>query len=205
MGKMDTNVESAPVILPALQHQSIISVVIGDYHNAALTSDGALLTWGQYSNGALGLGDPGRLKPGTPGGFEVQERRGVTYHPRRRPPAVSVPTEVRFSNSRKKANDMFCFAAAAAGWHTGALVIDLNVRTSHISDMFLRSVNVQPDVKDIDIREEDDVEAVDAEPPQPLPPSTPPFWMGGPGEVPAIPALGGSLLNFFFGGGNDNH
>jgi SCF-associated factor 1 len=38
-----------------------------------------------------------------------------------------VPTEVRFDHEEKKRKDMFCFAATAAGWHMGGLVIDLEV------------------------------------------------------------------------------
>jgi|ERR1700722_7633773 len=121
--------EWAPLILPALQNKSVISVVIGDYHYAALTASGKLLTWGQYSLGALGLGDPGKLEPGAPGGFETEaQRRDVREMRRRfRPLPVKIPTEVRFSHGKKKSKDMFCFAAAAAGWHTGALVMDLDV------------------------------------------------------------------------------
>jgi SCF-associated factor 1 len=40
---------------------------------------------------------------------------------------VTVPTEVRFDHGGKKRKEMFCFAATAAGWHMGALVIDLEV------------------------------------------------------------------------------
>jgi SCF-associated factor 1 len=40
---------------------------------------------------------------------------------------VTVPTEVRFDHEGKRDKEMFCFAATAAGWHMGALVIDLEV------------------------------------------------------------------------------
>lgn len=128
IGSTDTTPESDPQIIPSLQHKAVISVALGDYHNAALTESGKLLAWGQYSSGALGLGDPTKLEPGAPGGFATQatldtarsRRRGV-------PPSVEVPTEVRFDHGKQRSADRFCFAVAAAGWHTGALVIDLDV------------------------------------------------------------------------------
>lgn len=126
IGDTDTNRESSPKVVPALQDKSIISVVLGDYHNVALTSNGKVLTWGAYSAGALGLGDPTTLPPGTPGAFETEERRLVaSERGRGEPPAVETPTEVKFDHGRKTRKDMFCFSIAAAGWHTGALVIDL--------------------------------------------------------------------------------
>jgi SCF-associated factor 1 len=79
--------------------------VPGDYHYIALTSSGKALTWGVSDKGALGLGDLGY------GSL----------------PDVEVPTEVRFDHGRKSPKDRFCFSVAAAGWHTGALVIDLEV------------------------------------------------------------------------------
>lgn len=129
MGDTNTTPDSDPNIIPALQNRSVISVVLGDYHNGALTSSGKLLTWGAYSAGALGLGDPASLEPGTPGAFstEAQRIRALGHH-RGVPPAVEVPTEVRFDHGRKEPKERFCFSASASGWHTGALVIDLEVR-----------------------------------------------------------------------------
>jgi SCF-associated factor 1 len=129
MGKNDANAETRPIILPALQNKSVISVVLGDYHYGALTSSGKLLTWGQYSSGALGLGDPGKIEAGKPGGFELESQRLDACARRRRPtpPSVQTPTEVRFDHGRKKPKERFCFAATAAGWHMGALAIDLDV------------------------------------------------------------------------------
>ena len=120
-----------PIILPALQNRGVISVVLGDYHYGALTADGKLLTWGAYSKGALGLGDPTKIPVGQPGGFvtEDQLRRSATYRGLVRPPPdVTVPTEARFDHGEKRRRERYCFAAAAAGWHMGALVIDLEVR-----------------------------------------------------------------------------
>lgn len=129
LGNTDTTPASRPNIIPALQHRSVISVGMGDYHNVALTTDGRLFTWGVYSNGALGLGDPLELEPGLPGAFSTANQRDLARERGRgQPPEVKIPTEVRFDHTGKKPRDRFCFAATAAGWHTGALVIDLEVR-----------------------------------------------------------------------------
>ncbi|KAG6891190.1 hypothetical protein C0995_008442 [Termitomyces sp. Mi166 len=126
IGSTETTHQSPPKIIPELQHKSIISVVLGDYHNAALTSDGKVLTWGAYSDGALGLGDPAILPIGAPGGYATaQDRERALSGRALEPPAVDVPTEVRFDHGLKSPKDRFCFSIAAAGWHTGALVIDL--------------------------------------------------------------------------------
>ncbi|KZT69245.1 RCC1/BLIP-II protein [Daedalea quercina L-15889] len=125
----------SPIIHPALQNRNVISVVLGDYHYGALTADGKLLTWGAYSKGALGLGDPTRIPLGQPGGFveENQLRAAATRWGilRLPPPDVTAPTEVRFDHGEKRRRERYCFAAAAAGWHMGALVIDLEVRLRH--------------------------------------------------------------------------
>ncbi|KNZ74628.1 SCF-associated factor 1 [Termitomyces sp. J132] len=126
IGNTETTPHTPPKIIPELQHKSIISVVLGDYHNAALTSSGKVLTWGAYSAGALGLGDPAELPIGAPGGYlRVQDRTWVRNGGEHDPPAVDVPSEVRFDHNLKSHKDRFCFSIAAAGWHTGALVMDL--------------------------------------------------------------------------------
>lgn len=126
IGNTGTKPDTKPRIIPGLQNRSVISVVLGDYHYAAVTATGKLLTWGQYSDGALGLGDPGLLRVGTPGGFAQEAQRIRALETRRgTPPNVDSPSEVRFDHHRKKPKDRFCVAAAASGWHTGALVIDL--------------------------------------------------------------------------------
>lgn len=127
LGKTETTADTQPNIIPELQNKSVISVVIGDYHNAALTAEGKLFTWGAYSCGALGLGDPAHIKPGVPGGFASQQTYQTAMTRRRgTPPDVERPTEVRFDHERSIKKG-FCFAVTAAGWHTGALVIDLEV------------------------------------------------------------------------------
>ena len=98
-----------PTLIPALQQQgpdAVVSVAIGEAHYGALTASGRLLTWGEFMEGALGLGpDVGRDA------------------------AVHVPTEVRFGiDGEGGGQRMFCFGATSCGWHTGALVIDLDVR-----------------------------------------------------------------------------
>ena len=61
-------------MIPSLQKRSVISVVLGDYHYAALTADGKLFSWGAFSKGALGLGDPYIIPVGQPGGYANEER-----------------------------------------------------------------------------------------------------------------------------------
>ncbi|KAG1746599.1 regulator of chromosome condensation 1/beta-lactamase-inhibitor protein II [Suillus paluster] len=129
LGSHETHADSRPSILPALQNNDVISVVLGDYHYGALTSTGKLLTWGAYSRGALGLGDPATLLPGQPGGYRTEEhKRAAVANGGPFPPAVSEPAEVRFGHGEGQGEKLFCFAVTAAGWHMGALVIDLQVR-----------------------------------------------------------------------------
>ena len=125
-GSVASDETSQAEIVPELQYNSIISVVLGDYHSAALSADGRLYTWGAFSLGALGLGDPKDIPVGEPGGFATQERRRAALQGVRggRVPDVKIPTEVRFDHGGRR-RETFCFAAAAAGWHTGALVIEL--------------------------------------------------------------------------------
>ena len=129
MGSHETDPNTEPRVLPALQNRNVISVVLGDYHFGALTSTGKLLTWGQYSLGALGLGDPTKILPGQPGGYRTEQQRLQASQWRGGyPPPVEEPTEVRFDHGEKQTRKRFCFAATSAGWHMGALVIDLEVR-----------------------------------------------------------------------------
>lgn len=114
---------TSPKVIPGLQSRDIVSVVLGDYHYAALTQDGHLFTWGQYSKGALGLGDPSKIPPGQPGGFALPHPGGGRTPSS--PPSVEVPSEVFFDHEDGK-GDKFVFAIAACGWHTVALVIDVD-------------------------------------------------------------------------------
>ena len=78
----DDNVTSdkAPQVIPELQGIGVIKIVQGDYTFGALTSNGRLRTWGQYSAGALGLGHPSLLN--TP-----------LTHPSLRSPAPTPPAQ----------------------------------------------------------------------------------------------------------------
>ena len=130
MGDVHTDEHSEPKIIPELQNRSVISVVLGDYHYGALTADGQLLTWGSYSHGALGLGVPTDLPLGTPGGYlaeaQLSQSRRSQWGPLE-PPKVTSPSAVDFNHGQKAGGRRFCFAATAAGWHTGALVVCLEV------------------------------------------------------------------------------
>lgn len=58
----------------------------------------------------------------------TEDHRELARNGRRvQPSNVSVPTEVRFDHQEKGRRDMYCFAVTAAGWHMGALAIDLEV------------------------------------------------------------------------------
>ena len=124
MGDSDVTPETLPTIIPGLQNRSVISVVSGAYHFGALTSSGKLLTWGGYSYGALGLGDPTKLPAGSPGGYTTEEQRAEA---RSLPPDVMVPTEVRFDHGLKAKGRVrgYCLAAAAGIFNTAAFVVDL--------------------------------------------------------------------------------
>ncbi|EJU03639.1 RCC1/BLIP-II [Dacryopinax primogenitus] len=125
MGNQSTQPDISPTVIPALQHRDVISVVLGDYHRAALTAQGELLTWGSFSQGALGLGDPYTLDPGTPGGFRTFRDRDLAQRVHGPPPDVEEPTKVSFHHGQEDASPTFCFSVVAAGWHVGALVLDL--------------------------------------------------------------------------------
>lgn len=91
-----------PVPLPSLEDKTVIQIALGDHHHAALTSSGELWTWGEGSNGQLGLGD---------GSHNVEVPRRVTF------PGDSTSPD---NESKRKA---FVFGITAGGWHTGALVL----------------------------------------------------------------------------------
>ena len=124
-GEYNTTPEMLPTIIPELQNRSVISVVCGYGHFGALTSSGKLLTWGRYSEGALGLGDLAKLSVGSPGGYANEEERAQaqSHHP----PRVTVPSEVRFDHGLKAEGRVkrYCFAVAAGFAHTAALVADV--------------------------------------------------------------------------------
>jgi SCF-associated factor 1 len=120
-GEIKTTPETLPIVIPELQNRSVTSVVCGYHHFGALTSSGKLLTWGKYSKGALGLGDPGKL-PAESVGHAKEE-----YQLHGPPPDVTVPSEVRFDHGleAKGRVERYCFAVTASRHHTTALVVDL--------------------------------------------------------------------------------
>ena len=123
-GKRDITPGGFPTIIPELQNRSITSVVSGYSHFGALTSSGKFLTWGMYSNGALGLGDPAKLPVGSPGGYTTEEQRVEAHFV---PPDVTVPTEVRFDHGLEADGRVkrYCLAAAAYRRSTAAFVVGL--------------------------------------------------------------------------------
>jgi len=124
MGKLDPDTQEwNTMVLPELQNRGVISVVLGDYHYGALLEDGKLLTWGQVNG--CGLGNPFTLPIGVPGGFKTEHNKLHAKNSRVQIPAIEVPTEVRFDHGLKQRRQAFVFGVAAAGWHMGALVIDL--------------------------------------------------------------------------------
>jgi len=124
MGKIDPDTQEwNTIVLPELQNRGVISIVLGDYHHGALLEDGKLLTWGQVNG--CGLGNPFTLPAGVPGGFKTEQDKVNAKNRRVLIPIIEVPTEVRFDHGLKERRESFVFGVAAAGWHMGALVIDL--------------------------------------------------------------------------------
>ena len=69
----------------------------------------------------MGLGDPGKLPAGSPGGYATEEQRVRGELP----PNVKVPTKVRFDHGLEAGGvKRYCVAAAAGGDSTAALVVD---------------------------------------------------------------------------------
>ena len=118
---------TVPTVIPELQNRSVISVLCGwGNYSGVLTSSGKLLMWGSYRDGVLGLGDPGELSVGSPGGYAKEEQR-VQAQKYGYPPNVMVPSEVRFDHGlrAKGGVERYCFIADASRYHAVALVFDL--------------------------------------------------------------------------------
>ncbi len=136
LGYRDKPSDVWPEIIPSLQNRNVISIILGYSHFGALTGDGKLLTWGDYSRGALGLGDPLTIEVGKPGGYATSEDKNraaaLSQPDRPEPPRVTVPTEVRFNqgNSNGDQQNMFCIAAAGNWIQTGVLAINLDAIVS---------------------------------------------------------------------------
>ncbi|KAH7327674.1 regulator of chromosome condensation 1/beta-lactamase-inhibitor protein II [Rhizoctonia solani] len=122
LGDVHNNSKS-PNIIPELQNRGVISVVLGDYHYCALTSNGELFSWGKYSNGALGLGSSS--SPHDRISNVMAPPLMPHIFPRPPPQDAEVPTQVHFHHE-DNVRDRYVFAVAASGWHCGALVIDLH-------------------------------------------------------------------------------
>ncbi|EFP89949.2 hypothetical protein PGT21_029847 [Puccinia graminis f. sp. tritici] len=143
-GGKETTENSKPEILPNLQNRGVIQVTLGDYHYAALLSNGQILTWGSYSGGALGLGNssnphrqlchddsaaesPGdpvkeRYELGTETPTVVQSFSGTTHHL-----ADRIGTGDSSSSQKpRKVARRYVFSVTAAGWHTGCLAFSLD-------------------------------------------------------------------------------
>jgi len=92
----------------------------------------------------LGLGDPGELPAGSPGGYTNEERvQAQDYGP---PPGVTVPSEVRFDHGTgtKRRVKRYCFAATASRYHTAALVVDLAEDEAPTEDLEQHSETAVP-------------------------------------------------------------
>ncbi|CUS09757.1 unnamed protein product [Tuber aestivum] len=109
-----------PIGRPDFTGYKIVDIAFGDYHGLALTDEGRILSWGTESQmcGSLGLGD--RL-PGMGGrGFadlEVTEPEVVSFRP---------PGQGAASIEGEDKTKYYAFNIAAAGWHSGALVLGLD-------------------------------------------------------------------------------
>lgn len=123
MGSSDASPETKPRVIPSLQNRGVISIVLGDYQFGALLESGKLLTWGIA--GGTGLGDPYSIDPGQPGGFRTEQERSRSLTAFQNIPDIQNPTEVRFDHELAQPRKRFVFSAAAAGWHMGALAVDL--------------------------------------------------------------------------------
>ena len=125
MGGFDTTPKTLPTIILGHQDTSTVSAVSDIGTSSILTSSGEFLTWGSYRFGTLGLGDPGKLPIGLPGGYvTLEERQAVN---RICIPSVTIPTEVRFDHGLMAEGRVkrYCFAVAMRGNRAAALVVNL--------------------------------------------------------------------------------
>lgn len=98
MGKSTFSSATKPQVMHTLLDEGLKSVVLGDYHFGALTEDGRLFTWGNADCTGLGYCTTS----------DIEE-----------------PREVSFDYGSTRPRRGFVSAVAAAGWHMGALVLDL--------------------------------------------------------------------------------
>ncbi|KAF9159177.1 hypothetical protein DFQ26_006839 [Actinomortierella ambigua] len=96
LGHRQAQSATSPTVLSRLLDQNRpCALALGDYHQALLTDDGLLRTWGGFAEGALGQGD---LRQDVP-----------------------VPTPVLGGGLCRR----FVFRVALAGWQSGCLAIEL--------------------------------------------------------------------------------
>ncbi|TIB27808.1 hypothetical protein E3P86_03999 [Wallemia ichthyophaga] len=86
---------------------NVVDVARGDYHALALTRDGHVRAWGSQKGGKLGVNGLDHLRDG-----DVND-----------PLPVSFKSNGEGDGGTRKR--FFAFSVAAAGWHSAALVIDL--------------------------------------------------------------------------------
>ncbi|KAH9462243.1 hypothetical protein MJO28_002971 [Puccinia striiformis f. sp. tritici] len=143
-GKKHTTEIDGPEILPTLQNRGVIQVTLGDYHYAALLSNGQILSWGSYSEGALGLGNSSnphrKLHPNEPS--TIIESGEDRAEEERYEQGTQIPTPVqtftgtdhyladRVQDTSKVAR-RYVFSVTAAGWHTGCLAFSLEDHEDH--------------------------------------------------------------------------
>ena len=137
MGDVHTDEHSEPKIIPNYRIAlSFLSWRLSPWcpHRRGTTAYMGTVLYGPYCHGALGLGVPTDLPLGTPGGYLAEAqlfRSRLSEWGPLEPPKVTSPSPVHFNHGEKPGGRRFCFAATAAGWHTGALVVCLEVSPPH--------------------------------------------------------------------------
>jgi SCF-associated factor 1 len=118
IGNHQTDADTAPEVIPGLQHKGIIALSWGDWHALALCEDGSILSWGRElnANGCLGLGYK-----------NIDEARGMGLHVNRGEVLTPIG-ETRRVPGFGGVEEKFAFCVAAAGWHSAALVADFKVK-----------------------------------------------------------------------------
>ena len=128
-----------PDPLVELQGKDVIQVALGDYHNLALSARGEVYAWGQGDEGQLGLGQEGvrgptvnvpkrvsfLLRPTSADGYDEAEDRELRRQVEGR--------DDEAEGDEGKDEEPFVFAIAAAGWHSGALVLGDHRRAQRIA------------------------------------------------------------------------
>lgn len=86
------------------------------------------MTWGRYLEGALGIGHPLSIPAVQPGGLPTEEglQRALRGDGWDEPLPGEVPMEVKFDFAGASGRS-FCVAGTVNGWHSAALIIELDV------------------------------------------------------------------------------